>query len=65
MTLKEDKKNALFGDILAGGDLGSHVKSSVKAYQFSDKQQIAALQAEILNLKDLLYLFERKFGTTY
>ncbi len=43
LKLKEDKKNALFGDIMAGGGTGEHWQGSVKAYRFTDKIQVAAL----------------------
>jgi hypothetical protein len=43
LTLKEDKKNAVFGDVLAGGSVKGKYKGSGKMYKFNDKQQIAAL----------------------
>lgn len=43
LKLKEDKKNALFGDVMAGGGTGEHWQGSVKAYRFTDKIQVAAL----------------------
>ncbi len=43
LKLKEDKKNALFGDVMAGGGTDERWQGSVKAYRFTDKIQIAAL----------------------
>lgn len=43
LKLKEDKKDALFGDIMAGGGTGEHWQGSAKAYRFTDKIQVAAL----------------------
>lgn len=43
LQLKEDKKNALFGDVMAGGGTGEHWQGSAKAYRFTDKIQVAAL----------------------
>lgn len=43
LMLKKDKKNALFGDVMAGGGTGEHWQGSAKAYQFTDKIQVAAL----------------------
>lgn len=43
LQLKEDKKNALFGDVMAGGGTGGHWQGSAKAYRFTDKIQAAVL----------------------
>jgi len=43
LKLKEDKKNALFGDVVAGGASGEHYQASGKVYRFNDKIQLAAL----------------------
>ncbi len=43
LELKEDKKNALFGDLMGGGGTGEHWQGSAKAYRFTDKIQLAAL----------------------
>ena len=43
LQLKEDKKNALFGNVMAGGGTGEHWQGSAKAYRFTDKIQMAAL----------------------
>ncbi|NQU88163.1 MAG: TonB-dependent receptor, partial [Mariniphaga sp.] len=43
LKLKEDKKNAMFGDLMAGGGTNSHYQTGAKAYRFTDKVQIAAL----------------------
>jgi hypothetical protein len=43
LKLKEGKKNALFGDVMAGGGTGEHWQGSAKAYRFTDKIQVAAL----------------------
>jgi hypothetical protein len=43
LQLKEDKKNALFGDVMAGGGTGEHWQGSAKAYRFTDKIQTAVL----------------------
>ena len=43
LKLKEDKKDALFGDVMAGGGSNNRWQSSAKAYRFTDKIQLAAL----------------------
>ena len=43
LELKEDKKDALFGDIMGGGGTDSHYQTGFKAYRFTDKIQLAAL----------------------
>ncbi|MBT3382344.1 MAG: outer membrane beta-barrel protein [Prolixibacteraceae bacterium] len=43
LKLKEDKKNAFFGDVMAGGGTGERWQGSAKAYRFTDKIQVAAL----------------------
>lgn len=43
LKLKEDKKNALFGDVMAGAGTGEHWQGSAKMYRFTDKLQVAAL----------------------
>jgi hypothetical protein len=42
-VLDEDKKNGIFGDITAGAGTEGHVKTSGKAYRFTDRTQMAAL----------------------
>jgi len=43
IKLKEDKKNALFGDVTAGYGTNEHYQGSAKAYKFSENNQFAAL----------------------
>ena len=43
LKLQEDQKNALFGDVTAGGGTGEHYLGSAKAYRFNDKIQLAGL----------------------
>ncbi|MDX1283881.1 MAG: outer membrane beta-barrel protein [Draconibacterium sp.] len=43
LKLKEDRKNALFGDVMAGGGTNERWQGSAKAYRFTDKVQLAAL----------------------
>jgi hypothetical protein len=43
LVLDEDKKDGVFGDIMAGGGSGSHYQANGKVYRFSDKNQMAAL----------------------
>ncbi len=43
LQLKEDKKDALFGDVMTGGGSDEHWQGSAKAYRFTDKIQVAAL----------------------
>jgi len=43
LELKEDKKDALFGDVMAGGGTNERWQGSAKAYRFTDKIQLAAL----------------------
>ena len=43
LLLKDDKKNALFGELMAGGGSGEHYLGSGKAYKFTKKNQFAAL----------------------
>ncbi len=42
-VLDEDKKNGIFGDVTAGAGTEGHVKTSGKAYRFTDRTQMAAL----------------------
>ncbi|TFH37544.1 MAG: hypothetical protein E4G95_04720 [Bacteroidia bacterium] len=43
LVLDEDKKNGVFGDVIAGGGTESHYQASGKVYRFSEKNQVAAL----------------------
>lgn len=43
LQLKDDKKNAWFGDLMAGGGTDEHFKSNAKLYRFSPTQQFAVL----------------------
>lgn len=43
LQLKEDKKEALFGELMAGGGTDSRYQTGAKAYRFSDKIQFAAV----------------------
>jgi len=43
LQLQEDQKDALFGDITAGGGTSERYLGSAKAYRFSDKIQLAGL----------------------
>jgi hypothetical protein len=43
LLLKEDKKNAIFGELLGGGGNDDHYQASGKVYKFSKKNQFAAL----------------------
>ncbi len=43
LVLDEDKKDGVFGELMAGGGSGSHYQANAKVYNFSDKNQIAAL----------------------
>jgi hypothetical protein len=43
LLLKEDKKNAIFGELLGGGSNDAHYQASGKLYKFSKKNQFAAL----------------------
>jgi len=43
LMLKEDKKNAIFGELVGGGSENGHYQASGKLYKFSKKNQFAAL----------------------
>lgn len=43
LLLKEDKKNAIFGELFGGGSNDAHYQASGKLYKFSKKNQFAAL----------------------
>ncbi|MCD4769611.1 MAG: outer membrane beta-barrel protein [Bacteroidales bacterium] len=43
LVLDEDKKDGLFGELMAGGGSGSHYQANAKVYNFSEKTQMAAL----------------------
>jgi hypothetical protein len=43
LQLKDDKKNAWFGDLMAGGGTDDHFKSNAKLYRFSPTKQFALL----------------------
>jgi hypothetical protein len=43
LLLKEDRKNAIFGELLGGGGTGSYYQGNGKIYKFSKTNQFAAL----------------------
>jgi hypothetical protein len=43
LLLKDNKKSAYFGDVLAGGGTGAHYEADAKLYRFTKKTQFAAL----------------------
>lgn len=43
LVLKDDKKQGVFGDIMAGGGTGEHYQGNAKVYRFTGKTQMAAL----------------------
>jgi hypothetical protein len=43
LVLKDDKKKALFGDVMAGGGTGDHYQGSGKIYRFTGANQFAAI----------------------
>ncbi|HSN50153.1 MAG TPA: outer membrane beta-barrel protein, partial [Bacteroidales bacterium] len=43
LVLKDDKKKAVFGDIMSGGGTGDHYQGSAKLYRFTGATQFAAL----------------------
>ncbi len=43
LQLNEDKKDGVFGELMAGGGSDSHYQAGGKVYRFSDKTQMAAL----------------------
>ena len=43
LVLDEDKKDGVFGELMAGGGTGKHFQSNAKIYKFNEKSQIAAL----------------------
>ncbi len=43
LVLKDDKKKALFGDVMAGGGTGGHYQAGAKVYRFTGANQFAAL----------------------
>lgn len=43
LQLAEDKKDGVFGELMAGGASGNHYQFNGKVYRFSEKSQIAAL----------------------
>jgi len=43
LQLAEDKKDGVFGELMAGGGTGKHFQANGKVYRFSEKSQIAAL----------------------
>ena len=43
LQLKEDRKNAIFGELMAGGGNDNYYQGSGKVYKFTEKNQIAAL----------------------
>jgi hypothetical protein len=43
LMLKDDKKKAIFGDVMAGGGTGDHYQGSAKIYRFTGANQFAAL----------------------
>ncbi len=43
LTLDEEKKDGIFGELMAGGGTGKHYQANGKIYRFSRKTQLAAL----------------------
>lgn len=43
LLLKDDKKNAVFGELLGGAGPGGYYQGSTKVYRFTDRNQFAAL----------------------
>lgn len=43
LLLKDERKNAIFGELLAGGSTDARYQGSGKLYKFSEKNQFAAL----------------------
>jgi hypothetical protein len=43
LVLKDDRKKALFGDVMGGAGTGDHYQASAKLYRFTGKDQVAAL----------------------
>lgn len=43
LMLDEDKKDGVFGELMAGGGTGKHYQANGKVYRFDNKTQIAAL----------------------
>lgn len=43
LMLDEDKKDGVFGELMAGGGTGNHYQANGKVYRFDNKTQIAAL----------------------
>ena len=43
LMLDEDKKDGVFGELMAGGGTGKHYQANGKVYRFGNKTQIAAL----------------------
>jgi len=43
LMLDEDKKDGVFGELMAGGGTGNHYQTNGKVYRFDDRTQIAAL----------------------
>lgn len=56
MVLKEDKKKAVFGDVLAGAGTSGHYQGSAKIYRFTGADQFAAL-AMINNINQFGFSF--------
>lgn len=43
LQLDENKKDGVFGELMAGGGTGDHYQANGKVYRFSEKSQVAAL----------------------
>ena len=56
LVLKDDKKKAVFGDVMAGAGTGDHYQGSAKIYRFTGANQFAAL-GMINNISQLGFSF--------
>ncbi|MBA3704378.1 MAG: outer membrane beta-barrel protein [Bacteroidetes bacterium] len=57
LVLKDDKKQAWFGDVLAGGGTDSHYQTSAKAFRFNKNSQFAGL-AMLNNINQFGFSFK-------
>lgn len=56
-VLKDDKKQAVFGDVKAGGGIEDYYQGNAKVYRFNDKHQFAAL-GMLNNVNHLGFTFQ-------
>lgn len=56
-VLKDDKKQAVFGDVKAGGGMADYYQANAKVYRFNDKHQFAAL-GMLNNINRLGFTFQ-------